>query len=134
MTAGGEPRQPGATLITQEASSVRIMAKDTTNKNASALKEIGWQCDVVINNPLEVPAVHPRAEALIYGTDKRLWLAVLLNPEDEQLKSIITMDGKGPLKPHEKRSLNCNMYYYHLPTRLQQILIGRVEFLAFDAR
>jgi len=135
LAAGAEPRDPGAMIIIQDPSNVRMMARDTAGNNTSgSLVETGWQCGIVMNNPLDKPAIHPRVEALVYGTDKRLWLAMLLNPEDPELRQILTMAGAGPLQPQEKRRLDCRIYYYHLPSRLQQIKIGRVDFLAFDAR
>ncbi len=134
FVAGGEPRQPGATIIAQDASGVRMMANDVTLEKPGPMREVGWQCGLTMNNPLNIPAAHPRAEILIYGTDKRLWLAMVLNPEDAEQRSFITVDGEGPLNPQEKRRMDCKMYYYHLPNRLKQIMIGKVEFLAFDAR
>ena len=134
FVAGGEPRTPGAVVIAQEPSGVRMMASTATPKDPGYMKEVGWQCAMVMNNPLDSTAVHPRAEILIYGTDNRLWLAMVLNQENAEQRSFITVDGEGPLKAHEKRHLDCKMYYYHLPNRLKEIKIGKVEFLAFDAR
>lgn len=134
FVAGGEPRLPGAVIIAQEPSGVRMMASTATPNDPGYMKEVGWQCGMVMNNPLNIPANHPRVEILIYGTDKRLWVAMVLNPEDAKQRSFITVDGEGPLKPQEKRHLDCKMYYYLLPNRLKQIMIGKVEFLAFDAR
>lgn len=130
FVAGAEPRAPGAVIITQETSGVRMMVTD----NPDHLQEVGWQCSWVMNNPLEIPAIHPRTEILLYGTDNRLWLAMVLNQEDTQQRLFITVDGEGPLKAQEKRHLDCKMFYDHLPARLKEIKIGKVEFLSFDAR
>lgn len=134
FAAGGEPRAPGAIIIAQEPSGARMMASAPGRDGPGTPQEVGWQCGLVMNNTLEVTANHPRAEILVYGTDQRLWLAMVLNPEDAEQRSFITVEAEGALKPFEKRHLDCKLYYYHLPDRLKEVKIGRVEFLAFDAR
>ncbi|MEO6758794.1 MAG: hypothetical protein ABIO24_05010 [Saprospiraceae bacterium] len=134
FVAGGEPRSPGAVIIAQEPTGVRMMASTASRDDPGVMKEVGWQCGMVMNNALDSVARHPRAEILLYGTDNRLWLSMVLNQEDSEQRSFVTVDGEGPLQPREKRHLDCKMYYYHLPNRLKQIMIGKVEFLAFDAR
>lgn len=134
FAAGGEPRTPGAVIIAQEPSGVRMMASAPTPNGPGVPKEVGWQCGLVLHNTLEVVATHPRAELLVYGTDQRLWLSMVLNYDDATQRSFITANGEGAMQPSEKRQMDCKLYYYHLPDRLKQIMIGKIEFLAFDAR
>ena len=130
--AGAVAVPSGAILVGTEQSGVRMLAPDPSD--ATKTIEKGWQTSVVVQNPLQLPAQHPCVELLIYGKDQRLWLSQVIDPADPALRGIINSEGEGPLGPQERRRISANIFYPNLPKRLQEVLIGRVEFLPFDRR
>ena len=133
ITGAGAVAVPaGPILIGGEQSGVRMMTPDPSD--ATRTIEKGWQASVVIQNPLQLPAQHPCVELLIYGKDQRLWFSQLLDPSDPALRGTVTSTGEGPLQPQEQRRISANIFYPNLPKQLQDVLIGRVEFLPFDKR
>jgi hypothetical protein len=128
MGAGATSPPPGHIVLAEETSAVKMK----TNNADPALAE-SWLVSTVLNNPFDVPAAHPRLELLLYGTDNRLWMATLLNPENPDQRKQLGMDKEGPLAPGEKRHVGCNVFYGNLPKGLQDAKIAKAEFLAFVA-
>jgi hypothetical protein len=122
----------GAILITENVGGVRMMVPEAPGKPTSI--EAAWQISAVLNNPLPLPASHPKLELLLYGTDSKLWFSTLLDPDDPQYKSLIVSEKNGPMAGGEKRELGISVHYDRLPSALREKKIGRVELLAFDAR
>ncbi len=133
ITGAGALEMPaGPILINIDQSGVRVLVPDPADSTKTIEK--AWQASVIVENPLEMEALHPKVELLIYGSDKRLWLAQMLDPQDPNMKSIVGTQGSGPMRPHEQRRIGTNIFYTNLPQRLQDILIGRVDFLPFEGR
>lgn len=130
--AGAMKMMPGPILINADQSGVRMLVPDPDDPKKTIEK--AWQASVIVENPLEMLAYHPRVEILIYGKDKRLWFAQILNPEDPAMKQIIATQTEGPMQPHERRRIGTNIFYDKLPKALCDSLIGRVDFLPFEAR
>ena len=96
--------------------------------------ERGWQVSGTISNPLEMVASNPRLEILLYGTDNKLWMSTVLNPDDPAIQPVFFFDRQGPMQPREERGFSLQVYYAGLPQALKDIKIGRVEILPFEAR
>ena len=122
----------GAILLTEQVGGVRMMVPEAPGKPTTV--EAAWQISAVLNNPLPLPAKHPKLELLLYGTDNKLWFSTLLDPDDPRYKSLIVTDKTGPMAGEEKRDLGITVHYDQLPAALREKKIGRVELLAFDAR
>jgi hypothetical protein len=124
--------QAGPILLTEEISAVKMMMP--AKESEPATEETAWQISAVLNNALPATALHPRLELLLFGTDNRLWLSTLLNPEDPALKQMVAMEKEGPMQGREKRQLGIMVYYERLPEELRVKKIGRVELLGFEER
>ncbi|MCC7244739.1 MAG: hypothetical protein IT269_03590 [Saprospiraceae bacterium] len=125
----GQVVSQGAMLTASEQSGVKFMS---TGPNPV---EKGWQATTAIENLLPATANHPRCELLIYGTDKRLWMTTVLNPEDAQQRaSILQVSQEGPVKQGDKRLWSSLVFYDNLPNQLRQSKIGSVEFIPFEQR
>jgi hypothetical protein len=132
--AGSVIQPAGPILIAGQQGGVKMMVP-VKQGDSTVSVERAWQVNVTIENPLNMSADHPRAELLIFGTDKKLWMTTLLNPEDEeQRKLMLGIEKDGPMAAGEKRSIGCYVYYDNLPQRLKEIKIGQVGFQAFNAR
>lgn len=129
--AGAEVVPAGPILIAEQQSGVKMLSGGGAGPGAV---ETRWLASVVLSNPLQLPASRPKTELLLYGTDKRLWMSSILDPEDPSQKDILTLERPGPMAPGEKRQLSCYIFYDNLPARLQALKIGRVEFLPFEGR
>jgi hypothetical protein len=124
---------PRPILIATETGGIRVL---DNKPSGDTLKQIEsrWMSNTTIVNPMPVEAAAPRLELLIYGTDNKLWMSTLLDPEDPGLKPVFSMEKTGPMAPGEKRKASTYIYYDKVPARLQEIKIGRVEYLPFCAR
>jgi len=129
--AGAVTVPAGPILIAEQQSGVKMRSGASSAPDAV---ETRWLASVVLSNPLQIQAVHPKAELLLYGTDKRLWMSTILDPEDPTQQDILTFERRGPMAPGEKRQLSCYISYDNLPTQLQALKIGRVAFLPFEGR
>jgi hypothetical protein len=123
--AGAQVVAPGPILLTENQSAVKMKTGG---------EDFTWLASTTVNNPLDLPAGHPRLELLLYGTDNRLWMSTVLNPEDPAQKKTLQMEREGVLEPGEKRTIGCSIVYDNLPARLRTVKIGKVAFQAFDAR
>jgi len=130
--AAALPVNPGPILVTSAQSGVRMLVPASPGDTVNVEK--AWQVSVTIENPLDLPAYHPRIELLLYGTDKRLWFATVLNPDDPDQKSYLFSERQGAMEPKEKRNFGANITYDNLPQALQSKKIGRVEFQPFESR
>ena len=126
------PVSAGPILVTAEKSGVKMIVPGKEGDTVGV--EIAWQVNVVVENPLNLQAFHPRVELLIFGKDQRLWFATVLNPEDEQQKHYVNTEKEGPMEPQEKRRIGANVYYANLPQALKDLKIDHVEFQPFEAR
>ncbi|HPI08614.1 MAG TPA: hypothetical protein PLM41_19600 [Saprospiraceae bacterium] len=126
VEARGMVRDAGPVLLVQEQSGVKMALPGGA--------EQGWQVGGVLSNPLTFEAAHPHLEMLLYGTDRRLWLAVALNIQDPGLKNSLHVEGTGPMAPGSKRPFGMQVTYGNLPEQLNNLKIGRVDMLAFDNR
>jgi hypothetical protein len=134
VTGGGAiPMSPGPILIATEQSGVKMLVGEKVG-DSLVMVEKAWQVNVLVENPLDVQALHPRVELLVYGTDQRLWFAGVLNPEDPQQKQVVNAEHEGTMAPQEKRRIGANVYYNSLPQALKDKKIGRIEFHPFEAR
>ena len=131
--AGAVLMPPGPIIVATEQSGVKMLVGEKVG-DSLVMVEKAWQVSVVVENPLDMQALHPRVELLVYGTDQLLWYATVLNPEDPQLKSVINAEREGPMAPQEKRRIGAYVYYDKLPQALKDKKIGRVEFQPFEAR
>jgi hypothetical protein len=130
--AGAVPQSAGPILLVEQLGGVKMLQPE--QEGAPATKEVAWQISGVLHNPSAQPAMHPRLELLLYGTDKRLWFSMLLNPEDPALRQLLTMEGEGALVPGAKRPFGVYAFYERLPAKLREHAVGRVEVLGFEAR
>lgn len=126
------PVTTGPILVATERSAVKMLVPGKETDTVGV--EVAWQVNVVVENPLNIPALHPRVELLIYGKDQRLWFATVLNPEDEQQKPYVNAEKDGPMEPQEKRRIGATVYYANLPQALKDQKIDHVEFHPFEAR
>lgn len=123
---------PGPILIAMEDSGVKMIVSDTVDGKLVSVEK-AWQVNVVVENPLDRQADHPRVELLIYDSDDRLWFVTVLNPEDPNQKQLLNMEKEGPMLPHEKRRFGAVIYYDNLPQALKDKKIGRVAFQPYNA-
>lgn len=128
--AGAVTIDAGPVLLVEQLSGVKILAPKAEGQPAT--EEKAWQINAVLNNALPRTAEHPCLELLLYGADKKLWLAKRLDPSDPETKQVLTMDKSGPMQGGEKRTFGLQVFYNHLPAALQEKKIGRVEMLAFN--
>lgn len=134
VTGGGAiPMSAGPILIATEKSGVKMLVGETVG-DSLVMVEKAWQVNALVENPLDMQALRPRVEMLLYGTDQRLWFASVLNPEDPQQKEAVKAEREGPMAPQEKRRIGANVYYSSLPQALKDKKIGRVEFHPYEAR
>jgi hypothetical protein len=124
---------PGPILIITEQSGVKMLTPENPSDTVSTVEK-AWQVNVMVENPLEIKAYHPRVELLLFGKDERLWFASVLNPEDPQQKEYVAADGEGPIEPKGKRRIGAYIHYEHLPQALKDKKIGRADFQPFEAR
>jgi len=130
--AGAIQVPAGPILLVEQISGVKMLAPQQAGQPAT--EEIAWQINAVLNNPMPLPAAHPRLELLLFGTDNRLWFSTSLNPEDQQTKQMLSLEKEGPMQPGEKRQVGVYAFYEQLPAVLKAKKIGRVEMLAFEDR
>jgi hypothetical protein len=130
--AGAIAVEKGPILLVEQIGGVKMLAP--LKPGEPATEEVAWQINAVLNNPLPVQALHPRIELLLFGTDNRLWLSMLLNPEDPATKKTLNLEKEGPMAPGEKRGLGVYAFYEGMPLGLKAKKIGRVEMLGFEAR
>lgn len=130
--AGAIAVAAGPILLVEQISGVKMLAPK--KEGEAATEEVAWQINAILNNPMPLPAAHPRLELLLYCTDNRLWLSTLLNPEDPQTKQLLSLEKEGPMQPGEQRKLGVYAFYERMPQALKDRKIGRVELLAFEER
>lgn len=130
--AAALPLTSGPILIATEQSGVKIMVP--ANPGDSVLVEKAWQVNTMVENPLDMPAAHPKVELLLYGTDKKLWFITVLDPEDPEQKKYVNAERGGSMEPKERRRIGASVIYDNLPNALKESKIGRVEFQAFESR
>lgn len=130
--AGAISVTAGPILLVEQISGVKMLAPAQAGEVAT--NEVAWQINAILNNPMPMPAAHPRLELLLFGTDNRLWLTTLLNPEDPQTKQMLSLEKEGPLQPGEQRKVGVYAFYERMPQSLKEKKIGRVEMLAFEER
>jgi hypothetical protein len=124
----------GPILLASAQSSVRIMRPTDAAISGEEQREIAWDVSVVLENPLSMTANHPKMELLLYGKDKRLWFAQLIDPESDAFKKVIRSDQQGPIPGGTKRQYHIYVSTQMLPEQLQKQQIGRAEILPFEAR
>jgi hypothetical protein len=131
--AGAMQVLPGAILIAEETGGIRLIdnqkIKDTTQQI-----ETRWLAKTTISNPLNMEASNPKIELLLYGTDNKLWMSSLLDPNNNDQKQVFTFEKYGPMAPGEKRKASIYIYYDLVPGPLKKVRIGKIEFLPFNAR
>lgn len=133
VTGAGAIQVPaGPILLVEQISGVKMLAPQQAGQPAT--EEIAWQINAVLNNPMPLPAAHPRLELLLFGTDNRLWFSTSLNPEDQQTKQMLSQEKEGAMQPGEKRQIGVYAFYEQLPEVLKAKKIGRVEMMAFEER
>lgn len=130
-SAGTLGCNPGAILIAEQISGIKMFVRDSGEADS---RENQWLATIKIHNPLEIFAARPQIELLLYGTDNRLWMSYILNPEDPAQMAILKVDQPGPIPPAEHRTFSSYIFYEGLPKKLQEIRIGRIDALPFDAR
>lgn len=130
--AAALPLTAGPILVAGEKSGVKIMMPATPDDTVTVEK--AWQVNVMVENPLDMNAAHPKVEMLLYGKDQRLWFATVLDPDDPQQKNYVNAERGGSMEPKEKRRIGANVFYDNLPQALKAQKIGRVEFQPFEAR
>lgn len=130
--ASALPVPSGPILIAVKKSGVRVLVPQSPGDTVT--KEIAWQVNVTVENPLDLTAYHPRAELLIFGKDQKLWFATVLNPEDEQQKQYVKAEKDGPMEPHERRDIGANVFYDKLPGALKEQTIDHIDFYPFEGR
>ncbi len=124
----------GPILLATAQNSVRIMRPTEGPSSASDQKEIAWDVSTVLENPLSSPAKHPKMELLLYGKDKRLWFAQVVDPESDVFKKVLRSNGQGPIPAGAKRQYNIYVSTQMLPEELQKQQIGKADILPFEAR
>lgn len=132
--AAALPITAGPILISSEQSGVRVLVPETDKPGDTTRVEKAWQVNAMIENPLDMQAAHPKVEMLLFGKDKKLWFATVLDPEDEQQKTYVNAERKGSMEPKEKRRIGAVIYYDRLPKALKEQKIGRVEFQPYESR
>ncbi len=131
--AAALPITAGPILVASEISGVRILVPQKPGDTVNVEK--AWQVNVIVENPLDMPAAHPKVEMLLYGSkDKKLWFAMVLDPDNEEQKRYVDAERGGSMEPKERRRIGASVYYDGLPVALKEQLIGRVEFQPFEAR
>jgi len=130
--AGATPQVSGPILVVPMVNAMKMLVPPAPDQPATVEK--AWQVSGSVSNPLPLIAAHPRLEVLIYGTDNRLWMSTLLNPEDPTIKQFFHFEREGPLQPNEDRPFTLQIFYEGLPQALQEKKLGRVEILPFEAR
>ncbi|MBK9337012.1 MAG: hypothetical protein IPM98_10645 [Lewinellaceae bacterium] len=128
--AGVLLQSPGPILIAPQAGGVRMQRPSA--EDSTKIEELAYNMLTSVENPLPDSAFHPRLELLLYGNDKKLYFAQVLNPEDKP--SGIYMEREGPLSGGEKREIRYPVLYQFLPQPLKDNLIGRIEVQAYEAR
>lgn len=134
VTGAGAINMPaGPILIISQQSGVKMLVGEKSG-DSLVMVERAWQVNATVENPLDMQALHPRLELLVYGTDQRLWYATVLNPEEPLQKPAVNAEREGPMKPQEKRRIGAYVYYANLPQALKDKKIDHVEFYPFEAR
>lgn len=131
--AGAITMTAGPILIASEKSGVKMLVGEPLG-DSLVMVEKSWQLNFVLENPLDMQALHPRVELLVYGTDQRLWFAGVLNPEDSLQQKVIKAEREGPMEPKEKRHVGAYVHYNNLPQFLKDNKIGYIDFQPFEAR
>lgn len=122
----------GAILLAENVGGIKMIVTPQGEKPDSTRREQNWQVTGTINNPLDRTARAFACEALIYGTDNKLWFTQWLTPLDSS--RVLQENRTGPLQPGEKRQFGILVTYDGLPKQLQDIRIGRVDVLASEDR
>lgn len=131
--AGALQQIAGPILVVPMVNALKLFAPPESGQ--AATEELAWQLSGQILNPLPMQAAHPRLEVLVYGTDNRLWLSTLINPEDPATKRVFQfVAGEGPLQPNDAREFSLQVFYQGLPQALKEKKIGQIEVLPFEAR
>ncbi len=130
--AGAIPKDPGPILAMSVVNGLKMFAPSVAGE--AAPKERAWQVSGTISNPLDMVATSPRLEILLFGTDNKLWMSTVLNPDDPAIQPIFSFHRQGPMQAKEERGFSLQVYYAGLPQVLKDIKIGRVEILPFEAR
>lgn len=132
ISAGSMQTTAGPILIPEEISGVKMLFNKTSD--SVEVKENQWLTSFLLNNALNVRADKPRAEILLYGRDKKLYFSMVLNPDDPAMKQTINLEKGSPIEPGEKRRFSAYVFYQGLPQKLQDVWIGRVDFIPFNGR
>lgn len=132
MTAYVSPRESGPILAVPMLNSLKMMGPLEPGSTISVEK--AWYVSGSISNPLDLVASKVRLEIVLYGTDNKIWLCTLLNPDDPAVKSIFKYEREGPFQPKEERPFNLQLSYEGLPKPLQDLKISRLDILPFEAR
>jgi len=134
MSAYVTRQESGPILAIPMLNSLKMM-KPVIN-GGPATEEMAWYVSGSISNPLDLVASKVRMEIVIYGTDNKIWLSTLLNPDDPAVQAFFKYnEGKtGPFQPQEERLFTLQVYYEGLPQALQEKKISRLDILPFEAR
>jgi hypothetical protein len=124
----------GPILLATSQSGIRIMRPSEATNPQSEQREIAWDVRTVLENPLSVPANHPKMELLLYGKDKRLWFAQVVDPESNEFKKLVHSDQQGPMLGGTKRQYTIYVSTQMLPEQLQVQQIWKADILPFEAR
>lgn len=131
--AGAVVVNAGPILVVTEQSGVKMLLHEQVGDSLVGTEK-AWQLSILVENPLELQAAHPRIEMLVYGTDKRLWYVSVLNPEDPAQQQYLKPEREGPMAPREKRRFAAFLSYENLPQALKEKKIWRIDYQAFNAQ
>lgn len=132
LTALAVSKTAGPVLAIPLVNGMKILAPGAAGQPAT--EQQAWQVSGSILNALPVVAEKPRLEVLVYGSDNKLWLSTLLNPEDPAVQAFFQIDATGPMKAGEERGFSLQVFTQGLPETLKAKGIGRVDLLPFVAR
>jgi len=128
--AGVRFKEPGPILVAPENGGVRVQLPNPDDPNK--VKEVAYNSKTTLENPLPMEVQHPRLVYLIYGMDYKLYFAQMINPEEEQ--PALKMEQGLPLLGGGKSEVYYSILYEYLPQPLKDLLIGRVDVQAYEAR
>lgn len=124
---------PGPILQIENQKALKMLS-NATNDTAGVQVELAWQILGLFCNTGQEVAQKPRLEVLVYGGDDKLCYSRLINPEEPEIGRYYREASKGPLAAGEKREINVNVAYVHMPGRVNKYKISRVELLPFNGR
>jgi len=126
------PVDPGAILISSSVGGVMILTQAKPG-DSTATFEKGWAVSGIVENPLPDYTVDSlRGEWLVYGSDEKLYMSVLVVGQGDNPS--LMQERPGSLFPLEKIRVGGSLLYENMPKMLDSVRIGRVELHVFDSR